>query len=195
MSDARVYVPTRGTVHYKVVEALLALDVPVALEWSKYGVVLGRNAIVSRFLEGDGDVLVMVDDDTVPHPHFLDGLDALDEHGVLGCPTPLFGFGDGRVTWNFAPPAANGRGVIERDWVGFGVVSIRRDVLERLGPNPFRESTSLRSYPQEVELFCADVREAGFTVGVDLDHPTVHVVDALLGPAAEHAEARQAALV
>jgi hypothetical protein len=177
IEGVRVWVPTRGTVEYQTAAQLQAIRdanpglPPVEFQAGRHSVTTVRNAIRERFLAGSGQVLVMVDDDVVPHPQFLQALDAMDRFGVVGWPVPIvaeFGMG-----WNIDGPVNADdvhRGVASCERIGFGAAAIRRDVLEQVqfrdGELELWEGDAIQLPPEDWD-FCDRARAAGFDVGVD----------------------------
>jgi len=139
-----------------------------------------RNKIVLKFLEGDWDYLLMLDDDTVPHRNPLD----LIEHDkdVIGYPYPQWNEGD--IYWlamdqdgdGYKPiPPARRYGLQQVDALGTGCILIKRSVLEAVRA-PFMRKWSEDGIA-ELGLdfyFCQKAIEAGFEVWCDWRAPCSH---------------------
>lgn len=177
LSTVRIYVPTRGHVSWLTATQLQTIrdanpGLPaIRYQPGRHSVVVTRNAVRQVFLEdADAEVCVMVDDDVVPHPEFLNALDALDRFGIIGWPVPLVGQFEmvWNTTWDAGQPTHHGVTPVER--VGGGVMVVRRDVLERV---EFREGDlelwngEAHQCPPEDWLFCDEARALGFEVGLD----------------------------
>ena len=135
---------------------------------------LVRNTIVNTFLESDGDILVMVDDDVVPPLDILDHLLPIpDGYGVVAIPYPAlqntnFAFSVFDETpEGFRPkswPYQDGWN--QADAVGTGCVAIPRVALESLGKSPFRlEDDPRMKVIGEDFIFSSDLRKAGYKIG------------------------------
>lgn len=174
-------VPTRGSIRWETVTRLeQARDEasnlrPILYEPGNLSVALTRNKIVNKFMQTDCSTLVMVDDDIVPPPDFLDTLDPyIPEYGVVSIPHPmphpvdkskiiLTGY-----LWDRdgLQPAIFDNGIHPVDAVATGCVAISREALETLGANPFKVSNDPFAYVQSDDfIFCNDLIEAGFKVG------------------------------
>lgn len=139
-----------------------------------------RNKIVLKFLEGDWDYLLMLDDDTVPHRSPLD-LITLDKD-IIGYPYPQWNEGD--IYWlamdqdgdGYKPiPPDRRHGLQQVDALGTGCILIARNVLEAIRA-PF-----MRKWDEDgiAELgldfyFCQKAKEAGFEVWCDWRAPCSH---------------------
>lgn len=147
-----------------------------------------RNVIVKRFLEGDGDFLLMIDADIVPP----DSVAAMCLHNKPVCAAVCFGWvstmeeetGIVPVVMDFdektglykSAAGLDGKGVVGCDAVGTGCIMIRRDVLEKM-PRPWFKFKFTDNY--EIErgedfYFCEKARAAGFTIHADKDRICDH---------------------
>jgi len=174
-------VPTRGSINWQTVARLQEVrDAtpglrPIVWQPGNLSVALTRNRIVQRFLATDCATLVMVDDDVVPPPHFLETLDRhIPEFGMVAVPHPMPDPSDpSRMvltaydeTYDGLAVASLSDGMNEVDAVATGCVAISRDALAMLGPCPFRiENDPDASVTSDDFLFCADLREHGFRIG------------------------------
>ncbi len=176
-----ISVPTRGQIQWATVVALQAIRdggalPPINYQPGNLSVALTRNKIVRTFLAGDWDVCMMVDDDIVPSPHFLDSvLDSVGEYGMIALPHPMphpkdpsklllsvFDDVDGQIT----PKQFLENGLHECDIVATGCVAISRAALEATGPAPFRISHDPEDAVNTDDfVFCRDLRILGFKVG------------------------------
>lgn len=146
---------------------------PILYQEGNLSVALTRNKIVKKFLETSCDVLVMVDDDTVPSPHVLESLIPIQEgFGMVGLPYPTvngnkLGFTAYRAIeggMEFLPTLENGWN--ECDALGTGCVAIPREVFVNLGKDPFWiEEDPDADITSDDFLFCKDLRAAGYKIG------------------------------
>ena len=139
-----------------------------------------RNKIVLKFLDGDWDYLLMLDDDTVPHRNPLD----LIEHDkdIIGYPYPQWNERD--IYWlamdqdgdGYKPiPPERRHGLQQVDALGTGCILIKRNVLEAVRA-PFMRKWSEDGIA-ELGLdfyFCQKARDAGFEVWCDWRAPCSH---------------------
>jgi hypothetical protein len=180
-ANVLISVPTRGQIQWATVTRLQAIRddggyPKINYQPGNLSVALTRNTIVRTFLNGNWDVCVMVDDDIVPSPHFLDEvLDHVGEYGMIALPHPMphpkdpsllllsvFDDIDGQIT----PKQTLEHGLHEADIVATGCVAISRAALEATGPAPFRISHDPDD-PVNTDdfVFCRDLRVLGFKVG------------------------------
>lgn len=175
MSNVLISVPTRGQMCWQTVTRLEQIRddrpglPPILYEPGHLSIAATRNQIVGKFMVSDCDVLVMVDDDVVPPPHFLDVTEYLPEYGMVGVPCPLwfpepgfhlnvYRFDDDQALRLFdCDPGIN-----DVDALGTGCVAVHRTVFERLGSSPFRFEQPGVS---EDFVFCADLRKHDLRIG------------------------------
>lgn len=190
-----VWVPTRGDVWYETAGRLLeapslAFDMDMLLQVffcrNVVSVVDARNRIAHDFLSGDADVLVMLDDDVVPSPDWLELVQGLGpEYDVLGAPCPVMRPGlpvlpnvyrhrDGQTSIDLAR-ALGSDGCLEVDAVGFGLVAISRPVMEKLKVFKTKQVDGRIVVGEDIE-FCLRARSQGFSVGVDMRYPCEHLL-------------------
>ncbi len=186
-------VPTRGTIGWATVTRLEEIKArfpdspPILYQPGNLSVAQTRNRIVAKFMESDCDVLVMVDDDVVPSPHWLSEiLPPMDEYGVIALPHPMpdpLDRSQLRLTvfdwtddgWRFRSELE--QGLHECDAVATGCVAVHRDVLHELGENPFHIGGEAWGESDDY-WFCRDARDAGVRIayfydGWYADHHTV----------------------
>jgi GT2 family glycosyltransferase len=178
-----ITVPTRGQIQWATVTALQAIRdsipncPPVEFQPGNLSVAQTRNKIVQTFFKGDYDCLMMVDDDVVPSPHFLERvLPSMDEYGMIALPHPMPHPQDkSLLRLTVFNVNANGElafatdlqeGLHECDAVATGCVVISREALEVLGPHPFRITNDpTAEITSDDFLFCQDLKAAGFKIG------------------------------
>lgn len=186
--DILVSVPTRGQIQWATVARLQEIRdahpglAPINYQPGNLSVALTRNKIVKTFLEGDWKVCVMVDDDIVPSPNWLDVvLEHMSdgEFGMIAQPHPMphpknpsqllmSVFSD--VEGSILPAQVLHNGLNECDIVATGCVAISRAAIEAVSPAPFR----IAHDPDEAVntddfIFCRDLRILGFKIGYWLD--------------------------
>lgn len=140
-----------------------------------------RNAIHASFLKMPENVewLVMLDSDVMPPPGFLDRL--------LSYRKPLVGGwykrkgnknepvvydyshtdSDGVSRWKIREKP--GQGLEKVDGIGAGILLMRRDLAEALGPKPY----SMERGGEDLEL-CLRVKELGYEIFVDWSVACAH---------------------
>lgn len=168
-----VAVPTRGAIRWETVTRLEeARDRtpglrPIVYQPGNLSVALTRNRIVERFLDTGCETLVMVDDDIVPPPDFIETLDKCMVSVEIAAiphvmPTPgtpselmLTAYIDGI-------PAGLNEGLNLVHAVATGCVAVSRDVVNQI---KFRIDNDPSSAVSDDFLFCADARAAGFRIG------------------------------
>ena len=171
-------VPTRGQISWQTVTRLEEIrDAhpgmrPILYQEGNLSVALTRNKIVRKFLATDCDVLVMVDDDTVPSPHMLESLVPIPSgYGMVGLPYPTVTNGQFGFTAYDKIEGGMGFAELESGWndvdaLGTGCVAIPREVFAILGKDPFRiETDPTAEITSDDFLFCADLREANYRIG------------------------------
>ena len=182
-----ITVPTRGSVRWETITRLQAIrDVggypPICYLPGNLSVAQTRNRISAHFDKGNPTTgrpyaaLVMVDDDVVPSPQFLDCiLDRLDEFAVVALPHPmphpqdpsrlcLTVFNDDGEGFAFRRDIEEG--LHECDAVATGCIVISATVLRALGSRPFRITDDpFAPVTSDDFEFCRDVRAAGFRIG------------------------------
>jgi hypothetical protein len=179
-----VAVPTRGQIQWATVTRLQEIRdahpglPPILYQPGNLSVAMTRNRIVKKFLAGPWEWLLMVDDDVVPPVNMLDIVGAADGYGMLAIPHPFPDPSDpGRLVLGALALNDDGdltvplllEGVHPCDAVATGCVLISREVLDRLGPAPFRIAHDPDApITSDDFLFCADVRDAGFKIGYAL---------------------------
>jgi len=183
-------VPTRGQIQWATVTRLQEIRdaggyPPVEYQPGNLSVAQTRNRIVRTFLAGDYDVLVMVDDDIVPSPMFLDRVLPLqDGWGMVALPHPMPHPADRSrliltVYDDDLRPLAPELGLHECAYVATGCVAIAREAIEAIGSAPFRiDADPDAEITSDDFLFCQDIRNEGFRVGYwhdgwYADHQTV----------------------
>jgi len=193
-----VAVPTRGAVSWQTVTRLNEVrDAtpglrPIVFQPGNLSVALTRNRIVQTFLATDCETLVMVDDDVVPPPHFLETLDRLlPEFAMAAIPHVMPNPADHSRLMLTACDAVPGGltgsdladGANDVDAVATGCVAVSRQALVALGPNPFRISHDPDDAVSDDYLFCRDLKSAGFRICAWWDGvPCDHVSTVNLGP-------------
>ena len=176
--------PTRGQIQWATVtrleeiKALYPDSPPILYQPGNLSVAQTRNRVVEHFMVSDCDVLVMVDDDVVPSPHWLtEILPSVGEYGMIALPHPMPDPADRsqlRLTvfdwtdeaWSFRTQLE--QGLHECDAVATGCVAVHREVLEELGENPFHIGDEAGG-PSDDYWFCRAVHEAGFRIGYFFD--------------------------
>jgi len=161
----------------------------VRLGWgNRKPVTHNRNRIVRRFLEGDADWLLTMDQDVVPQGNPLDYIER--DLDVVVFPCAIWNYGNQAskpVVWNIG--LENERGerldgyiplrepVIEIAEGGTGCILIARRVLEHLAMrNPFYEvvdEDGVSTLGHDL-AFCKRAREAGFRVWAAIGCPCSH---------------------
>lgn len=176
-----ISVPTRGMIGWATVTRLEAIRdryqgmSPILYQPGNLSVAQTRNRIVREFLDGPWQALLMVDDDVIPSPHFLDeARGRLGECDVICLPHPMpnpeavghlvFGvFDESEIGLVHAQPEF---GLNECDAVATGCVLIHRRVLESLGPVAFHiDDDPDAEFTSDDFIFCRDAKQAGYRVG------------------------------
>jgi hypothetical protein len=172
-----IAVPTRGQIQWATVTRLQEIRdaggfPPIVYQPGNLSVAQTRNRIVRTFLAGDYDTLVMVDDDIVPSPHFLDSvLPLADGFWMVALPHPMPHPADRSqiiltVYDDELRPLEPVAGLNECAYVATGCVAIAREPLELLAPAPFRiNADPAATITSDDFLFCDDLRANGFKVG------------------------------
>ena len=149
-----------------------------------------RNRIVREFLQGDGDYLMMVDEDQAADFNPLD-LVAYDKD-ILGFPTPVWKAGESsdeqpvRMNITLDDPDGGASGAAIRTEgvlmelagsIGSGMIIIARRVLEHPEMRaPFQDAWDQDGIRRQSEdwTFCRRARAAGFSVWIAPNHPSSH---------------------
>lgn len=173
-----VSVPTRGQIQWATVMRLQEIRdahpgmPPIVYQPGNLSVAQTRNRIVNTFMAGEWETLVMVDDDIVPSPHFLDEILPLaDGWGMVALPHPMPHPADRSqiiltVYDDELSPIVPKSGLHECGYVATGCVAISRDALDELGPAPFRINADPdAAVTSDDFLFCDDLHDSGFKVG------------------------------
>jgi hypothetical protein len=184
-AGVRVCVPTRGRVWYETVTALSGVS--PRYYWEKADISRIRNVIARDFLRDEAaTTLVMVDDDVVPAPGFVDALLAEDDFDVLGAVYPIcFGTKLAPAAWVSLQeggvdlaPVGTAPAIV--DVVGTGCILIRRHVLEdtslRMPFSVFPDKDGIAVASEDFS-FCLRARDAGYRVGVHWGVWCDHVMD------------------
>lgn len=154
-----------------------------------------RNRIL-RDAPRDMDAVLMLDEDTIPHPHTIEVgyMCCPEEVGGMGldvviAPTPIWRGDDerGPVMTNVVPLGASegshdditipvGQQVVQEiKEGGTGVIAIARHVIDALqAPFSFQYDEEGVTQVGEDHQFCRNVREAGFAVHAALGYPQGH---------------------
>ena len=182
MANVFLATPTRGAVrpeHALFREWLLLTEKRhkiTARYVGGYPCSAARNKIQRAFLETDAEWLLMLDDDQVPTSNPLDHIQR--DLDMVGFPYPTIRVNNlpDPILW-FPCEAVEGGGLVQAEAVGGGCLLIARRVLEAPGMYPgfldvFNEHGT--HYESEDINFCRRVREAGFTIWIDLGHPLLH---------------------
>jgi len=154
-----------------------------------------RNRIL-RDTPGDIDAVLMMDEDTIPHPHTIEvaymccpeDIGGLG-HDVVIAPTPIWRSDDerGPVMANVVPLGADGGShdnvtvavgshvVQEVKEGGTGVIAISRRVIDTVrAPFSFEYDEDGITIVGEDHQFCRNVKAAGFKVHTALGYPQGH---------------------
>lgn len=173
-------VPTRGQIQWQTVTVLESIRdknpnlPPVLYQEGNLSVALTRNKIVRKFLKTSAETLVMIDDDTVPSPHFLEVLTPVPEgYGMVGLPYPTVHNGSlgftayRRKEAGYEFVTSFSKGWNDVDGLGTGCVAIPRTTLVELGPDPFRiEVNPEADVTSDDLLFCRDLQKKQLKIGV-----------------------------
>ena len=147
-----------------------------------------RNEVARSFRTTTCDYLLTLDTDMVFRTEDFDKLLAHDESIVSGAyfvnekpPRAAFARTEG-LSIKSVTDWEDGE-LIEVDWCGAGFMLIHREVLEKLGDEPYRQDIVAPSgaLVGEDYSFCHRAREAGFPVKVDTDIFVGHVKSRILG--------------
>ena len=147
-----------------------------------------RNEVVKKFLPTSAEYLLTLDTDMVFRSEDVDKLLAHEEPIVSGAyfvdeRPPRAAFAntvDGSIVsvsdWEDGA-------TIDVEWCGAGFMLIHREVLEKLGDEPYRQDIVAPSgaLVGEDYSFCHRAREAGYTVKVDTDVFVGHIKSRILG--------------
>ena len=172
-----IAVPTRGMVTAATATRLQEIRdqnpglPPIMYVEGNLSVAQTRNKAVKAFMKTKCKVLAMVDDDIVPGPKFLELAKHLDKYAMIAQPHPTVV--DGHIDFTIYMKNGKGHyftpmkfGVHEVDAVATGAFLVRRDVLEELGPAPFRiDDDPDAKVTSDDLLFCQDLRDRGYRIG------------------------------
>jgi len=191
-----VAVPTRGDVGFNTIRRLQDIRdanpslPPVLYEAGRLSVASVRNEIVRKFLKTDCEILLMVDDDVVPHRDVL-AMSQYVRHSLIVTPEPRYdivgapymllrqpiamvatpcvflrGPGGG---YKFIPKTFTLTGVVECDAMGTGCMMIARRVVEDPRCMPFSLGVDPDGVMVMTEdmIFCLRAKEAGYTLAAD----------------------------
>lgn len=199
MSPSKIWVavPTRGSVGFNTLRRLEDIRLanpsllPIHYEAGRLSVSSVRNEIVRKFLKTECDVLLMVDDDVVPHRDVL----AMSQYvrlaeiitatgpryDIVGAPymllrqpiamiaTPcVFNRGEGGG-YRFIPETFSQDGLVPCDAMGSGCMMIARRVLEDKRCMPFSlgvDEDGVMVMTEDI-IFCLRAKEAGYTIAAD----------------------------
>lgn len=182
-SDIYLSVPTRGSIRWETATRLEEIRdkypgmPPIDYQTGHVCVALTRNFIINKFLETDAEVLVMVDDDVIPSPHFLEVVLPFKKgYGMVGLPYPM---SNSQINLAFTifeeqddgyHPFWPMGGLNMCDAIGMGCVAISRAAVEAMGRSPFRvDYDPDAQVVGEDFLFCSDLRKKGFRIGYYFD--------------------------
>ena len=206
MSPSKVWVavPTRGSVGFNTLRRLeqIRADNPglpaIHYEAGRLSVASVRNEIVRKFLATGCEVLLMVDDDVVPHRDILAMSQYVRQseivtatgprYDIVGAPymllrqpiamiaTPcvfLRGEGGG---YRFLPEIFTKTGLVEWDAMGSGCMMIARRVLEDRRCLPFSlgvDEDGVMVMTEDI-IFCLRAKDAGYTIAADFSRFADH---------------------
>lgn len=190
--DCVIFVPTRGTLHYETMEALV-LQVFTAM--NDYGQPLHvhfiqgnasvssvRNQIVREFLGmKDKELLIMIDDDVIVPENFLSILQSCDQYDIVGAPCMIvrpgtihmpnvFWFNKEKGKYEVRKEVYDSTGILECDGVGGGCIAVNRRVFAKV-KKPFDFKTDRDGVIETGEdlRFCERARSQGFSVAADFN--------------------------
>jgi GT2 family glycosyltransferase len=183
----KLFIPTRGDVWWETaarVSTLWAeaadydLDLEVQYCQGNTGVLDVRNRIMRRFLDGDGDVLWMIDDDVVPGKEAVSLVWSLTgKTQIVAAPCPVVRNGvvlPNLYSWNEEAKqarvdvqAATTEGTVPVDMVGFGCVMLGRPVCEKLKEFKTRRDSHGQVLMSEDLEFCLRARSQGMVTMAD----------------------------
>lgn len=175
--------PTRGRVWFETAMHLteLATDERVAdlvYIHNNRSVIEARSEVMRTFLEFEYDAVIMIDDDTVPHPAVLDLASELsDEVGIAGSPTPIIRPGLPVVpniyridepTNEFAIDMSMAfdpeQGAVKTvDAIGFGAVAVSRALAQKQPDFQMRYLDDGTPYMGEDVDYCLRAKANGFS--------------------------------
>ena len=182
--DGRVPDRTRSALETAMAGAKRAgIDGLIAVGGSPYGVALGRNAVVARFLKSKCSHLLFVDDDVTVPADAVTRLCAVNGDVALGCYASYKRFGDGTGGFYVVLMYLSGgqedcyrtwpKGVVEVAGGGAGCMLVARPVLEAIAYPWFRfqgthvpQAGQVLSMGEDVD-FCQRVRALGMRVWAD----------------------------
>lgn len=195
-SKVLVAIPTRGKIDWNTVLRLNEIRdanpglPPIHIAPGRLSVSDVRNRIVAQFLESPHDILVMVDDDVVPHRNMLQITET--EYDIVGATYLIF-----RPNINLPFPAVlrwdeqkqhywpiedvfSKTTLVPCDAVATGCMAIKRAVLE----NPELKAPFAMTYNEKGCMvmsddvaFCDRARKLGYRIGADFSVPCDHMVD------------------
>lgn len=180
-----VAVPTRGHVWCETAKALEGSNPQYVRE--KLSVANVRNRIVRDFLQTKAEALVMVDDDVIPPPGFVEKL-LNTPYDIVAAPVPIAKVPAHTLFVNVFDVGPNGEimtvtvpenGHIACDAVGSGCTLYRRNVLaDKRMSQPFNQQLDKDGtilVGQDLE-FCRRARAFGYTIGANFDATCDHYV-------------------
>lgn len=182
-------VPTRGDIWHEVIPPIAPYE-PIFYR-EKLSVASVRNRIARDFLSdkyGHRELLFMIDDDVIPPSPDWPHLMAAAPYDIVGAPVPMAKMPDIPIVLNAFKWTDDGRwvtinvpehGHVEADGVGFGLVMIRRHVLEHPEmKQPFAQTLDEDGVIKTGQdfNFCIRAKKLGFTVGVACEVLCDHVI-------------------
>lgn len=186
---AMLAVPTRGDIWHETIPKIAPYE-PVFYR-EKLSVASVRNRIARDFLNdkyGHKDLLYMIDDDVIPESMYWPAIMEAAPYDIVGAPVPMAKMPDIPIVLNAFRWTPDGRwvtveipetGHVPADGVGFGLVMIRRPVLEHPDmKQPFQQTfddDGVIKTGQDFN-FCIRAKKLGFTVGVACEAFCDHMI-------------------
>lgn len=157
-----------------------------------------RNEIIEEFLKRDADILWMIDDDIIPPrkawmmaEKMRGGVKVCGAvcwiwmgHSVMSTVLSRVGYDAEYGVPHYAPvakkilkPAADKKEMVQVDATGCGCIMIHREVLEKVGPNPFTiiHKENGGWVTGEDIRFCEKAKDAGYDLWVDTTYICDHL--------------------